>query len=520
MPESKNKSTTEEDPLEIEIEIDFGDFEDSEEENKNSPEESAATEGEVVPEQDTSNEAEVVPEDEVVPEAEIATEAEVEPEEDASSEAEVAPEDEQPNQGVPLDDIAAAISASIGELMPENEGVSLATEDLSSPVSPRQTEPTTIKSADSLNFRLVGIKTWKVKVKIGLVYDFSDIKTLHKYIKDGRVTNEDTISHNGKEWTTIGDIPDLEAHFIKVYLEAEKSAPPAKNTSPLISGNNNEESSLTSEIMDQITQESLNAVESAPATGPEFVDPFAELKSKQKSRLKQRDGIRSMHKEAANSDSSAKTKKAVLVLMLAALALYIILPKGDPETTPTVVAAEATAENNAVAPEVVEDSRTALDAAINQRLQDIQAEAEAEEEAEEPQEEVRIYVQPTAPSQQQGSPIANQQNESPRQAAAPTGQLISRGSPATRARDAYLNQDWSAARDAYTQAFNTTRDPRMILGIGKSLFRLGNFRGAEEKLLAADQAGAMDQEGLRFLAQIYIDRGDPMGANTYQQRLQ
>lgn len=59
----------------------------------------------------------------------------------------------------------------------------------------------------------------------------------------------------------------------------------------------------------------------------------------------------------------------------------------------------------------------------------------------------------------------------------------------------------------------------MILGLGKSLFRLGDHRGAEERLLAADQAGAMDQEGLRFLAQIYIDRGDPMGANTYQQRL-
>jgi len=79
----------------------------------------------------------------------------------------------------------------------------------------------------SLEFRKVGIASWKVKVKIGLVYDFSDFKTLKKYIAEGRVTPADLLSHDGKAWTPIGEIPDLERHFVDVYLRAEAAlAPP------------------------------------------------------------------------------------------------------------------------------------------------------------------------------------------------------------------------------------------------------------------------------------------------------
>jgi predicted Zn finger-like uncharacterized protein len=72
-----------------------------------------------------------------------------------------------------------------------------------------------------LEFRTVGIQSWKVKVKIGLVYDFSDFKTLSKYIADGRVTESDLLSHDGQTWTSIGEIADLEQHFVDVYRSAE-----------------------------------------------------------------------------------------------------------------------------------------------------------------------------------------------------------------------------------------------------------------------------------------------------------
>lgn len=78
-----------------------------------------------------------------------------------------------------------------------------------------------VKSAADLDFRAVGIKTWKVKVAIGLIYDFSDIATLKKYLSDKKVTPDDLISHNNKDWTRIGDIPDLDQHFIETWKSAK-----------------------------------------------------------------------------------------------------------------------------------------------------------------------------------------------------------------------------------------------------------------------------------------------------------
>ena len=513
MPKSKNIAEKEEDPIEIEIEIDFDDLEEN-------VELKAAKEP---VDADEPVAEEPVDADEPVAEEPVGADEPVAEEPDGAEEPvddEEAVAEEPDGAGEPLDDIAAAIAASIGELAPESSAEPNSSEEnLSSPVAPRLTAPSTIKSADKLNFRLVGIKTWKVKVKIGLVYDFSDIKTLQKYIKDGRVTNEDTISHNGKDWTTIGDIPDLEDHFIRVYLEAEKDSPTPTGASRLMAGSNGEESSLTSEIMAQITQESLNAVETGQPVGPDFIDPFAELKKKQRTRIKQRDGIRSMHKEAEKTDSNTKIKKNVLIFLLAAVAIYLIVPHLKPETTTSGGAeggAVETVATNAQDDVQASSSRAEeLERALNDRLLEIQAEADSE--SVEPVEEVRIYVQPDTPPQQPAGTPTTQEAQRPPEAVAP--QLVSRVTPANRARQAYLNQNWSVAQEAYSQAFNSTRDPQMILGLGKSLYRLGDHRGAEQRLLAADQAGAMDQEGLRFLAQIYIDRGDPMGANTYQQRL-
>ncbi|MBN95053.1 MAG: hypothetical protein CL928_13455 [Deltaproteobacteria bacterium] len=74
--------------------------------------------------------------------------------------------------------------------------------------------------ASDLDFREVGIVTWKVKVAIGLVYDFSDIATLKKYLADKKVTPDDLISHNAKDWVRIGDLDDLDEHFVATWRTA------------------------------------------------------------------------------------------------------------------------------------------------------------------------------------------------------------------------------------------------------------------------------------------------------------
>jgi predicted Zn finger-like uncharacterized protein len=78
-----------------------------------------------------------------------------------------------------------------------------------------------IPDVHDLNFKSVGILGWKVKVAIGLVYDFSDYKTLRKYLNEGRVTHRDNLSHNGTDWVEISSITDLQQHFVDVYLAAK-----------------------------------------------------------------------------------------------------------------------------------------------------------------------------------------------------------------------------------------------------------------------------------------------------------
>src|SRR4029453_2225908 len=78
----------------------------------------------------------------------------------------------------------------------------------------------------SLDFRRVGIPSWKVKVKIGLVYDFSDYRTLRKNIQDGRVTPGDHLSYEPETWVPIASIPDLEQYFIDTYVKRQAEAKP------------------------------------------------------------------------------------------------------------------------------------------------------------------------------------------------------------------------------------------------------------------------------------------------------
>jgi len=76
---------------------------------------------------------------------------------------------------------------------------------------------------NTLDFRSVGVGSWKVKVKIGLIYDFNDYKTFNKNVRDGRVTASDLISFDGSEWSPIGDLSALSQRFCEVYVRAQRA---------------------------------------------------------------------------------------------------------------------------------------------------------------------------------------------------------------------------------------------------------------------------------------------------------
>jgi len=73
--------------------------------------------------------------------------------------------------------------------------------------------------AEDLDFESLGIQTWKVKVAIGLIYDFSDIRTLRKSMREKKVTYDDQISPDGVEWRRIGSDEELETYFQTLHDE-------------------------------------------------------------------------------------------------------------------------------------------------------------------------------------------------------------------------------------------------------------------------------------------------------------
>ncbi len=96
-------------------------------------------------------------------------------------------------------------------------------------------------NANELDWKAVGITTFKVKVGIGLVYDFSDVATLKKYIAENRVVETDRVSFDGKVWTVLKDINSIDEFFIDQWvalklerlLEEEQEAQEAGLPSPI-----------------------------------------------------------------------------------------------------------------------------------------------------------------------------------------------------------------------------------------------------------------------------------------------
>ena len=94
---------------------------------------------------------------------------------------------------------------------------------LASPARPSVEEEAAGLNVSTLDFRSVGLSSWKVKVKIGLIYDFNDFKTFNKNIRDGRVTATDLISFGGSDWSPIGNLNAISQRFCEVYVRAKRA---------------------------------------------------------------------------------------------------------------------------------------------------------------------------------------------------------------------------------------------------------------------------------------------------------
>ena len=183
--------------------------------------------------------------------------------------------------------------------------------------------------AATLDFRKVGVSAWKVNVRIGLVYDFSDIKTLRRYIQDGRVTPADVISHDGKSWKPLGEIPDLDVFFVESYerlaIEFAAKPAPAKEKQPSPADLGNVAAALAAAAAADVDEGSAGR-----PSGPAYADPFEAMKKRQR----ERGPTRKLVAKGAPLRGMRSSVVVAVVVLLAAGGWWFM--SGQPSAPPVV----------------------------------------------------------------------------------------------------------------------------------------------------------------------------------------
>lgn len=377
------------------------------------------------------------------------------------------------------------------------------------------------RDASALDFKKVGIGSWKVRVKIGLVYDFSDIKTLRKYISDGRVTAEDVISHDGSTWVPIGDIPDLDAYFIEVYERAElrAAAPPPipdsfdedQPTSIMKMGG---DSNLAAAALAAAAQEAQQEPVAAPTPAPQprrpapaaskpFVDPFAQLKE---------DKRRRPRPAAAKGAPPVDSKRSPLPFIAGGLVLVVIglgawyFLGATPEPPPPVTPEPANTEQMDEARDHAQDELDKLDEQLKAEL-----EAAKIREAEEAEREKLVPVGPSGPGPGLRPVVPD---KLPTQSTPETLSADHAGQCQTQAN----RGSWSQAVGSCSQAVKAdARDTKSAVSYGIALYETGKADQARAQLEKARASGSRDPRIEKYLGHIARKQGDIFGANAHYQ---
>lgn len=74
---------------------------------------------------------------------------------------------------------------------------------------------------ESADFSTVGV-TWKVRQGLGLLRDFTTLRSLEDALEDGLVGRSDEFSYDGRHFVRIDSVDDLEAHFRDIWDKACK----------------------------------------------------------------------------------------------------------------------------------------------------------------------------------------------------------------------------------------------------------------------------------------------------------
>lgn len=357
--------------------------------------------------------------------------------------------------------------------------------------------------AAALDFRKVGVTTWKVKVRIGLIYDFSDIKTLRKYIQDGRVTPADVISYDGKAWKPIGDIPDLDEFFVETWerLDAAREAAPADS------------------VPAARVPTSPRVVDEPPKSGGEpglYADPFAVNRNK-KTAARRASGTSAAvaitpPRRPARISAGARNAAITVLVVAVVAAITGLWLNNRPEDAP-------------VAGGEIRTPRVADDAAIRKGLTDKlkgqpadppQKTPEKPPEAPDarypgvqpngvPQGAVPVGPRPGGGSERVAAPGTTRRPEQPKASTPKDHEQVG--------KDAMRSRDFAMAAAAFQKAADM--DPGNTAyheQLGEARYAAGDPDGAKPAFERAAKGGV--RTAYKFLGHIAREQGDASGANA------
>lgn len=386
---------------------------------------------------------------------------------------------------------------------------------LSIPVEPPAFQITAAEAAarsPSLDFKKVGVSTWKVKIKIGLIYDFSDIKTLRKYIQDGRVTNQDVISYDGKIWKGLGEIADLDIFFVQTWeeLNRAKSAEPAEHvvTPP--------KRVAADEVKEAARPEAPKPA--GPTTSP-FRDPFAQKAGPRKVAPPAKKPA-----QAADNNTTTYAIGALVVALLLGAGWYFSAGPGVTKPPPPKVVDVGPAK----------PKEPSIEQQIKDKLRPVEpsgpalpldeSDPNADNDGDGRPDNLRPINRPQAPPSGPTSrpiappPAGAQPPAQPiKQAVSSTQQAMTSADAASAGDDSARRADWTGAVSAYGQA--VALDPKSATyryKLGNAQLKAGQPDEASVTLQEAAQLGSKD--AWKLLGQIAKDNGDNSGASSYYQK--
>lgn len=348
----------------------------------------------------------------------------------------------------------------------------------------------------ALNFASVGIKSWKVKKSIGLMFEYSDYKTFQKSLQDGRISSDDQLSADGKTWVSMADISDYEQYFCKMYLEFESQ------------GVVEEVKVVKEKVIQHVggTNELASALAAAQAEVEQANAPST--KARRQSRPN-----RSKKRPASGSKAPEKSSSGLVVNLLVGLAVlgggWFYFGSSDKPTE--IPKQQLTTQVKQQEPPSKDEAEDASLRALREELQASAAKIEAEQEPEpEPstEEEPQLIVKVPEEVLKQQRAMAAGQN-------AP---LVKepKTDPAVEGQKALRSRQWQKAIEQFTLAYQKTQNPEFLSSVGLAQFKSGQFGEAKKSLQNAIKKGSVSAN--KWLGYLLREEGDLAGSNSYLNR--